>query len=73
MKRDELYRNPLEEVADFEFNKEVVAVFPDMIQRSVPGYTTLTQGIGLLAHHFLPNEGLCYDLGCSLGACLRPS
>ncbi len=26
------------EIADFEFNEEVVTVFPDMIERAVPGY-----------------------------------
>ena len=38
MSRDELYKKPLTSVPDFEFNESVVAVFPDMIERSVPGY-----------------------------------
>ena len=66
--RDEIYKKPHEVVRDFEFNRDVVNVFPDMIQRSVPGYTTMLEGIGLLANHYLENNAVCYDLGCSLGA-----
>lgn len=69
MSRDELYKNPLSSVPDFEFNESVVAVFPDMIERSVPGYTTMLEGIGVLANHHVSEHEHCYDLGCSLGAC----
>lgn len=69
MKRDDLYKQPLESIPDFEFNESVVEVFPDMIERSVPGYATMLQGIGLLANHFVAESEECYDLGCSLGAC----
>ena len=33
----------------FTFNEAVVGVFPDMIQRSVPGYGTVIAMTGLLA------------------------
>lgn len=69
MSRDELYKKPLTSVPDFEFNESVVAVFPDMIERSVPGYAAMLEGIGVLANHHVSEHERCYDLGCSLGAC----
>ncbi len=39
-----------------------------MISRSVPGYTDIIQGIGLLADSFVRKNSRVYDLGCSLGA-----
>ena len=36
--RDDLYSLPLNQVGNFEFDEQVVRVFPDMIARSVPGY-----------------------------------
>lgn len=69
MSRDQLYKKPLASVPDFEFNESVVAVFPDMIERSVPGYSAMLEGIGVLANHYVSEHEHCYDLGCSLGAC----
>jgi tRNA (cmo5U34)-methyltransferase len=66
--RDEVYRDPRGYIADFVFDDSVVAVFPDMIRRSVPGYDTVIPLCGLIAAHHLPVGGRCYDLGCSLGA-----
>lgn len=66
--KDTLYAQAHEAVGAFQFDKSVVAVFPDMIQRSVPGYQTILTGIGELTKiHALENSNL-YDLGCSLGA-----
>ena len=56
------------DIVDFAFNEAVVAVFPDMIRRSVPGYETMIPMTGLLAARALGEHGLAYDLGCSLGA-----
>ncbi|MFV8783685.1 carboxy-S-adenosyl-L-methionine synthase CmoA [Microbulbifer sp. SA54] len=67
-KKDDIYANPLGEVAGFTFDQSVVDVFPDMIQRSVPGYTTIVAMIGTLAERFAQAGSRCYDLGCSLGA-----
>ena len=65
--KDTLYLEGLPH-ADFVFDDQVVAVFPDMISRSVPGYSTIIAMIGSLsAEYALPNT-FCYDLGCSLGA-----
>lgn len=66
--KDEIYRQTLNRVSDFVFDQSVVRVFPDMIQRSVPGYATIIQMIGLLAEQFAQPHSTCYDLGCSLGA-----
>lgn len=65
---DRIYANPLGEVAKFQFDEAVVAVFPDMIQRSVPGYSTIINMIGNLAERYVVDNSSCYDLGCSLGA-----
>lgn len=66
--KDSLYANPLGEISAFKFDETVVDVFPDMIQRSVPGYGAIISAIGLLAGRFSQENSICYDLGCSLGA-----
>ena len=65
---DKLFAEPLKQIDQFTFNKAVVDVFPDMIKRSVPGYTTIIGMIGDLAERFTQPNTRCYDLGCSLGA-----
>ena len=67
-KQDEIYASPLNEIIDFEFDEKVAEVFPDMIQRSVPGYGTMISTIGILAAKYAQPNSRCYDLGCSLGA-----
>lgn len=66
--KDSLYSNPLGDLAAFKFDDSVASVFPDMIQRSVPGYSAMISAIGLLAARFCQDDSQCYDLGCSLGA-----
>ncbi len=66
--KDRLYADPLKVTADFVFDERVAAVFPDMIQRSVPGYATIINMIGTLASRSVKPDTRCYDLGCSLGA-----
>jgi len=65
---DTIYQKPQEKVDDFSFNRQVVDVFPDMIERSVPGYANIIDGVGRLAAKFAVPNTLVYDLGCSLGA-----
>ncbi|EKD51119.1 MAG: methyltransferase, partial [uncultured bacterium] len=48
-KTDAIYAAPLQQMIDFQFDERVVAVFPDMIQRSVPGYGMIIANIGILA------------------------
>ncbi len=66
--RDNIYANPLQTAGLFAFDEKVAAVFPDMIQRSVPGYTNIVAMTGLLAQRFATPGSNLYDLGCSLGA-----
>ena len=67
-KADQIYASPLEHIIDFKFDEKVVNVFPDMIQRSVPGYSTMISTIGIMAARYAQADSVCYDLGCSLGA-----
>lgn len=67
-KQDAIYATALDEIIDFRFDERVVDVFPDMIQRSVPGYGTMISSIGILAARYAQPDSHCYDLGCSLGA-----
>jgi tRNA (cmo5U34)-methyltransferase len=66
--KDSLYASPVGDIGAFKFDEAVVRVFPDMIQRSVPGYQAIISAIGLLAGRFAREHSVCYDLGCSLGA-----
>lgn len=65
---DTIFSTPLTKVPDFVFNEDVVNVFPDMIKRSVPGYPTIVENIGVIAAQYARPNSLIYDLGCSLGA-----
>ncbi|MCG8611611.1 MAG: carboxy-S-adenosyl-L-methionine synthase CmoA [Pseudomonadales bacterium] len=67
-KRDDLYAKALGPVPDFAFDESVARVFPDMIRRSVPGYTTIIPMLELIAHRYYQVNTVAYDLGCSLGA-----
>ena len=66
--KDSIYASPLADIEAFKFDDKVAEVFPDMIQRSVPGYQAIIGAIGLLAGRFAKPYSNCYDLGCSLGA-----
>lgn len=52
---------------DFVFDAAVAGVFEDMINRSVPGYSTIIAMIGVLAERYYQKDSKVYDLGCSLG------
>ena len=52
---------------DFIFDEKVAGVFEDMINRSVPGYSTIIAMIGVLAERYYRKDSIIYDLGCSLG------
>jgi len=66
--RDTLYTDPRAAHGLFTFDDSVARVFPDMINRSVPGYSTIVSMTGLLAGKFAITGSALYDLGCSLGA-----
>lgn len=66
--QDNIFASPLSEIDDFIFDENVVDVFPDMINRSVPGYSTVINLIGITARQYAKQNTRLYDLGCSLGA-----
>jgi len=65
--RDNLFNANID-IADFRFDKEVVEVFDDMVRRSVPGYDSMIQMIGLIARMYGQDNTNYYDLGSSTGA-----
>lgn len=65
--KDAIYSYP-QTIEPFRFDQAVAEVFPDMIQRSVPGYATIIDTIGQLVAKYAQNNSIIYDLGCSLGA-----
>lgn len=65
---DNIYQAPLEQVPNFRFDQAVARVFPDMIQRSVPGYAETVAMSGIIAGRYAQANTNLYDLGCSLGA-----
>ncbi len=67
-KADLIYSSPQSKIKDFSFDAQVVEVFPDMIKRSVPGYSTIIETIGRLSKSYVVDNSNVYDLGCSLGA-----
>ena len=68
--RDTIFDTPLDPIAAFVFDEQVVSVFPDMIQRSVPAYSHVIAMTGVLADYYALPHSNVYDLGCSLGATL---
>ena len=56
------------DISDFSFDENVVAVFDDMVKRSVPGYETMIQMVGLVARTYGKDHTNYYDLGSSTGA-----
>ena len=67
MTTDKIYENQSGE-RPFRFNDDVARAFPDMLQRSIPGYAATIEAIGSLAARYIQENTNCYDLGCSLGA-----
>ena len=65
--RDQVFAQPLDRVADFEFGRDVANVFDDMLLRSVPFYAEMQRMIGELAADFAVEGTRVYDLGCSTG------
>lgn len=66
--KDTIYAKPIDSLSGFRFDESVAAVFPDMIERSVPGYQTIVAMSGVLAGKYAKKHTRLYDLGCSLGA-----
>ena len=58
--RDTLFPR-LSPAGDWTFDERVAEVFPDMIQRSVPGYSNIISMIGMLAERFVQPGTQVYD------------
>lgn len=67
-KKDDIFGSPLEKIVDFKFDEKVANVFEDMLHRSIPGYSTVINMIGMFAGKYAIDGSNIYDLGCSLGA-----
>jgi tRNA (cmo5U34)-methyltransferase len=68
--KDELFLNGLYP-RPFEFNAEVVAVFDDMVSRSVPMYEDVNRSIAEWSYfHYQPGTRF-YDIGCSTGTTIE--
>ncbi len=65
---DKLFLDEGQAPQEFRFDEAVARVFPDMLRRSIPGYSTLLQLIGVLSRQIVKSDTHVYDLGCSLGA-----
>lgn len=66
--KDQVFAESFSQIKAFEFDEKVVAVFPDMIKRSVPGYDTILKGVAMLAMKYVKPDTSVFDLGASLGA-----
>jgi len=65
--RDKMF-NSNSDISDFRFDESVVAVFDNMVKRSVPGYEAMIQMVGLVARTYGKDHTNYYALGSSTGA-----
>jgi len=68
--QDAVFKGEITKPADFKFNKSVVSVFDDMVNRSVPYYGEIQRMVAELAADFVQKGTDVYDLGCSTGTTL---
>ena len=66
MNKDEVFRE-IKKPSDFKFNKTVVNVFDDMVNRSVPFYDEMQRMIAEQSATHAREDSCIYDLGCSTG------
>lgn len=69
MKKDKLFDSETVD-EDFSFNDNVAEVFDDMLNRSIPFYGHVIDGITELTRQLAPPSATVYDLGCSTGTTL---
>ncbi|GAB4331788.1 MAG: carboxy-S-adenosyl-L-methionine synthase CmoA [Flammeovirgaceae bacterium] len=67
MPKDEVFKEVGTGSADFKFGANVVAVFDDMVTRSVPFYIEIQRMISEMVQDFGVSGTNVYDLGCSTG------
>ncbi|BBB23054.1 tRNA (cmo5U34)-methyltransferase [Abyssogena phaseoliformis symbiont OG214] len=56
------------DLVDFAFDAQVADVFDDMVKRSVPGYQSMIEMVGLSVKTYGQDNTNYYDLGASTGA-----
>lgn len=56
----------------WEFDASVVAVFEDMLSRSIPGYEDMRRIVTEVGRYFVKEGATIVDLGCSKGGSLAP-
>ncbi len=65
--RDQIFTKT-NDLVNFTFDKSVANVFDDMVRRSVPGYQSMVEMIGLMVKTYGQDNTNYYDLGASTGA-----
>ncbi|BAS67233.1 carboxy-S-adenosyl-L-methionine synthase CmoA [Bathymodiolus septemdierum thioautotrophic gill symbiont] len=65
--RDDIFAKK-NDLVNFTFDASVVNVFDDMVRRSVPGYQSMIEMIGLMVRKYGQDNSQYYDLGASTGA-----
>ncbi|KAA0455933.1 MAG: carboxy-S-adenosyl-L-methionine synthase CmoA [Candidatus Thioglobus sp.] len=65
--RDDIFTHK-NDLVDFIFDASVASVFDDMVKRSVPGYQSMIEMVGLFTQKYGQNDSQYYDLGASTGA-----
>jgi len=65
--KDEVFKEEVGTISDFNFGEKVASVFDDMLNRSVPFYTEIQRMIAEMARDFAVEGSNVYDLGCSTG------
>tara|TARA_R110000868_G_scaffold129349_5_gene338019 strand:+ start:1385 stop:2107 length:723 start_codon:yes stop_codon:yes gene_type:complete len=66
--RDDIFDKKKEQIDNFSFNKEVAAVFDDMVERSIPNYGEVHRIVADMVRRYLDDGATVYDLGCSTGS-----
>ncbi len=62
--RDQIFSQK-SDLVDFTFDAKVADVFDDMVRRSVPGYQSMIEMIGLCVKTYGQDDTNYYDLGAS--------
>lgn len=65
--RDQIFSGA-NDLVDFTFDAKVAHVFDDMVRRSVPGYQSMIEMLGLMSRIYSQDKSNYYDLGASTGA-----
>ena len=67
-REDNLFRTAFAGIGGFCFDEKVAQVSPDMIRRSVTGYSYVIGSRGPIAKHYSQPNTMIYDLRCSFEA-----